>query len=83
MVLTLRHRDVSRVNRASLFRVTHQTEPVEVIIDTHHELLTFHVFQSAQHPLILSLLWLKQHNIYRLVLRRGERVGRKLYCVMS
>lgn len=46
-----------------LFNVTHVTEPVVLsFFDKHTELISFHVFNSAQHPLILGYPWLIKHN---------------------
>ena len=46
-----------------LFTVTHCTTPVKMTInDTHVENIVFHVFKSAQHPIILGYPWLLLHN---------------------
>ena len=46
-----------------LFTVTHCTMPIEVTVNaTHTEHMTFHLFDSAQHPLILGYPWLVKHN---------------------
>lgn len=45
-----------------IFDVTHVTEPVAICIGDHHELMTFHLFHSAQHSLILGFPCLKKHN---------------------
>jgi len=47
-----------------LFHVTHKTESVTIMIDDHCELMSFHLFNSAQHPLILGFPWLTKHNPY-------------------
>lgn len=52
----------SALDGSFIFKVTHVTEPVAVCIEDHHELMTFHLFHSAQHPLILGFPWLKKHN---------------------
>uniref|UniRef100_A0A672Z804 Gypsy retrotransposon integrase-like protein 1 n=1 Tax=Sphaeramia orbicularis TaxID=375764 RepID=A0A672Z804_9TELE len=44
-------------------RITHQTQPVTVrFADGHTESLSFHVYHSAAHPLILGFPWLQRHN---------------------
>lgn len=43
--------------------MTHCTEPIQVTIDDKHsEIMQFHLFNSAQHPLILGFPCLKKHN---------------------
>ncbi len=50
------------IDGSALFKVTHVTESVTVIIDKHQELMHFHLYSSPQHPLILGFPWLKKHN---------------------
>ena len=58
-----------------LFRVTHCTEPIQVTLtDDHTEVMQFHLFDSAQHPLILGFPWLKKHNPH-IDWRSGEIKG--------
>ncbi len=45
-----------------IFRGTHKTEPLTLIIGDHHELVCFHLYSSTQHSLVLGLPWLKEHN---------------------
>uniref|UniRef100_A0A8P4GD59 Retrotransposon gag domain-containing protein n=1 Tax=Dicentrarchus labrax TaxID=13489 RepID=A0A8P4GD59_DICLA len=54
--------EASALDGSFIFKVTHVTEPVEVTIEDHHELMSFHLMHSAQHPLILGFPWLKRHN---------------------
>uniref|UniRef100_A0A3B3I1M0 ribonuclease H n=1 Tax=Oryzias latipes TaxID=8090 RepID=A0A3B3I1M0_ORYLA len=43
--------------------ITHKTPPVTLSFpDGHSELITFHLFRSAAHPLILGFPWLLRHN---------------------
>ncbi len=43
--------------------VVHQTSPLSVILeDGHTEQMTFYLYHSTHHPLILGYPWLKQHN---------------------
>ena len=52
----------SALDGTLIFKVTHKTELLKVIVDDHHELMNFHLFHSHQHPLILGFPWLKEHN---------------------
>ena len=46
-----------------LCRVTHRTRPLKLIIaNGHTESLSFHLFNSPSHPLILGYPWLVKHN---------------------
>ena len=55
--------EASALDGRLLFKVSHQTEPLEIRCnDNHHETMSFHLFNSAQHPLILGFPWLKLHN---------------------
>lgn len=46
-----------------LCRVTHRTQPIRLVMaQGHSEQLSFHLYCSPQHPVILGLPWLKQHN---------------------
>lgn len=44
------------------FKVTHKTEPSEVLIGEHHKLMSFHSYCSSQFPLMLGLPWLREQN---------------------
>lgn len=71
----------SALDGSFIFNVTHVTEPVAIRIGDHHELVTFHLFHSAQHPLILGFPWLKKHNPHidwcsgRIISWGGKRGG--------
>lgn len=54
--------EASALDGSLIFRVTHKTEPLTVIIDDHHELMCFHLYSSTQHSLILGFPWLRKHN---------------------
>lgn len=54
--------EASALDGKLLFRVTHKTELIELCIGNHYELMSFHLFNSAQHPLILGFPWLNKHN---------------------
>ena len=54
--------EASALDGSFIFKVTHVTDLVEVSIEDHHELMSFHLFHSAQYPLILGFPWLKRHN---------------------
>ena len=55
--------NASALDGRLLFKVTHRTAPIQVTINDHHtELMQFHLFDSAQHPLVLGVPWLKKHN---------------------
>ncbi len=41
-----------------------KTEPLEVIVGDHHELMCFHLYRSKQHCLILGFPWLQEHNLH-------------------
>ncbi|KAK7926171.1 hypothetical protein WMY93_008481 [Mugilogobius chulae] len=46
-----------------LCRVTHRTQPVEIVMSRgHSEHVSFHLYSSPLHPVILGLPWLMQHN---------------------
>ena len=38
--------EASALDGSLIFRVTHKTEPLTVIIDNHHELMCFHLYSS-------------------------------------
>lgn len=40
------------------------SQPVNLAFPGNHT-LSFDIFESTQHPLILGFLWLKQHNLHR------------------
>ncbi|KAI3354114.1 hypothetical protein L3Q82_018667 [Scortum barcoo] len=43
--------------------VTHQTEPVHMLLSgNHHETIQFHILHSPRLPLILGYPWLRRHN---------------------
>lgn len=43
--------------------VSHHTSPLTLIFeDGHTEQMTFYLYHSTHHPLILGFPWLKQHN---------------------
>lgn len=54
--------EASALDGTLIFRVTHKTEPLQVCIKDHHEQMSFRLFHSAQHPIVLGFPWLKQHN---------------------
>lgn len=55
--------DATALDGKLLWRVTHHTTPVEMSFpDGHKEILSFHVFESHQHPLVLGFPWLVLHN---------------------
>ncbi len=46
-------------------RVTHRTQSLTLLFpDQHSEMISFHVYQSPMHPLILGHPWLIHHNLY-------------------
>ena len=54
---------VSAIDGKKLHQVTHQTQPLELLISGNHlETLTFFVFPSACSPLVLGFEWLERHN---------------------
>ena len=54
---------VSAIDGKKLHQVTHQTQPLELLISgNHRETLTFFVFPSACSPLVLGFEWLERHN---------------------
>ena len=50
------------LNGEKLFSITHVTEPVQLHIDDHREHLSFYLFKSPAHSLILGQPWLFCHN---------------------
>lgn len=55
--------EASALDGRLLCTVTHRTEPMVLVIDQEHrEQISFHLFNSAQHPLILGYPWLVKHN---------------------
>ena len=54
--------EASALDGSVIFRVTHKTEPLTVIIGDHQELMCFYLYSSNQHSLILGFPWLKEHN---------------------
>ena len=54
---------VSALNGKALPVISHQTEPIEVVVSgNHREKLSFYVFPSPQSPLVLGYPWLSLHN---------------------
>ena len=54
---------VSAIDGKKLHQVTHQTQPLELLISgNHREMITFFVFPSACSPLVLGFEWLERHN---------------------
>uniref|UniRef100_A0AAQ4QLT0 Gypsy retrotransposon integrase-like protein 1 n=1 Tax=Gasterosteus aculeatus aculeatus TaxID=481459 RepID=A0AAQ4QLT0_GASAC len=46
-----------------LCKITHRTDPIQMIIsERHSEALSFYLFDSPSHPLILGFPWLSKHN---------------------
>lgn len=46
-----------------LCKVTHRTQPIQFIMaEGRTEFLSFHLFNSPSHPLLLGLPWLSKHN---------------------
>uniref|UniRef100_A0AAQ4PPB8 ribonuclease H n=1 Tax=Gasterosteus aculeatus aculeatus TaxID=481459 RepID=A0AAQ4PPB8_GASAC len=46
-----------------LCKITHRTGPIQMIIsERHSEALSFYLFDSPSHPLILGFPWLSKHN---------------------
>lgn len=55
--------EASALDGRLLCKVTHHTQPTQMIIDINHsESLSFHLFNSPLHPLILGYPWLVEHN---------------------
>ena len=52
----------SSLNGRELFTITHVTEPVTVSIENHTEQITFFLFRSHTHTLVLGHPWLIKHN---------------------
>ena len=46
----------------SLKMVNEKTIPLPMLIQQHHEIITFDVFGLAAHNVILNIFWLKTHN---------------------
>lgn len=43
--------------------VTHQTSPIRLCFpDSHYKSLSFHLYFSTSHPLVLGYPWLIEHN---------------------
>ncbi|KAL3973506.1 potassium voltage-gated channel Eag-related subfamily H member 3 [Sarotherodon galilaeus] len=54
---------VTALNGQSLPSVTHQTEPLSLILSgNHHERLRFFVFSSPESPVVLGFPWFERHN---------------------
>ena len=53
--------EASALDESLIFKVTHKTEPLEVIVGDHHEFI-HHLFHSNQQPLSLGFPLLKEHN---------------------
>lgn len=55
--------EASALDVRMLCRVTHRTQTVQLTMAGNHtEFISFHLFNSAFHPLILGLPWLIEHN---------------------
>ena len=61
-LLLSRPLEARALDGSPIFKVTHKTEPLEVSVGDHQELLCFHLYRSTQHPLILGFPWLQEHN---------------------
>ena len=62
------------LNENDLFTITHATEPVELHRHDHQESMTFFLFNSSGHALILGFPWLLRHNPH-IDWRSGEIMG--------
>lgn len=57
--------NASALNGQIISQVTHFTEPCEISFEGQHsEIVTFHLFDSAQHTLILGYPWLHKNNLH-------------------
>ena len=55
--------EVKAVDGTPLGRITHRTQSVRLTFpDSHTEMLSFHVFDSVAHHIILGHPWLRTHN---------------------
>lgn len=55
--------EASALDGHLLCHITHYSQSVQLAFpDNHTETLSFHLFESVQHPLILGFPWLKHHN---------------------
>ena len=55
--------EASALDGTLMCKVTHRTMPLKITIDHEHsEYMTFHLFNSAQHAVILGYPWLCKHN---------------------
>ena len=50
------------LNGKELFAITHISEPIQLYIDHHYELIHLYLFTSSSHSLILGQPWLFLHN---------------------
>uniref|UniRef100_A0A672YNH1 ribonuclease H n=1 Tax=Sphaeramia orbicularis TaxID=375764 RepID=A0A672YNH1_9TELE len=74
------------ITGAELFQVTHRTEPLQMNIEDHCELVDFQVVKSLAHPIVLGFPWLKRHlPSINWVTGRIEAWGKdcKVNCVIS
>lgn len=56
---------VTALNGQSLPLVTHQTEPLSLILSgNHHKRLRFFVFSSPESPVVLGFPWFERHNLH-------------------
>lgn len=62
------------LNGNYLFTITHGTEPVELHLQDNQEIMTFFLFDSSSHALILGLPWLLCYNPH-IDWRSGEIMG--------
>lgn len=78
---------VTALNGQSLPSVTHQTEPLSLILSgNHHERLWFFVFSSPELPVVLGFPWFERHNPHiNWAARRVESWSSHclLYCLRS
>uniref|UniRef100_A0A672ZBY5 ribonuclease H n=1 Tax=Sphaeramia orbicularis TaxID=375764 RepID=A0A672ZBY5_9TELE len=50
------------ITGVELFQVSHHTEPLQMNIDDHNELVDFQIVRSLAHPIVLGFPWLKRHS---------------------
>lgn len=68
------------LNGAELFTITHTSEPLEMHIKNHKEIIRFYLFQSPSQALVLGQPWLCRHNPH-VNWRTGEIIGWGEDCV--
>jgi hypothetical protein len=42
--------------------VIHETTPLDIILEGHHNIIAFNVIKSPSNPVVLSLSWLDKYN---------------------